>query len=235
VKAFFKEKGLYLICLALVFAATVTGIMAIRSVVNNVAEWSKAQQKAMEEDDVWTVTNPVTDVPEPTAVPSAQPSASPAPATPSPAPADSSAQDGAPAAASAPQGGLSGTPLADKAVAAFSGDELVYNETLGDWRTHNGADYTGTVGQKVAAGTAGQVIAVYEDALWGHVVELADKNGTLWRYCGLDEPAVALDDKVALGDTLGALGDLPAEAHLGAHLHLECLKEGVYCDPENER
>ena len=23
---------------------------------------------------------------------------------------------------------------------AFSGDELVYNKTLGDWRTHNGID-----------------------------------------------------------------------------------------------
>ena len=33
IKAFLKAKGLYLVCLALVFAATITGIAAIRSVV----------------------------------------------------------------------------------------------------------------------------------------------------------------------------------------------------------
>ena len=36
IKAFLKAKGLYLVCLALVFAATITGIAAIRSVVRGV-------------------------------------------------------------------------------------------------------------------------------------------------------------------------------------------------------
>ena len=38
IKNFFKEKGLYLFCLALVFAATAAGILALRSVVNYITE-----------------------------------------------------------------------------------------------------------------------------------------------------------------------------------------------------
>ena len=38
IKQFFKEKGLYLFCLAMVFAATAAGILALRSIVGNVAD-----------------------------------------------------------------------------------------------------------------------------------------------------------------------------------------------------
>ena len=42
-----------------------------------------------------------------------------------------------------------------KPLAAFSGNELVYSATLGDWRTHNGADYAAPAGE-VTAGQGGQ-------------------------------------------------------------------------------
>ncbi len=44
IKAFFKEKGLYLFCLALVFAATAAGILALRSVVNNMSELTQLRK-----------------------------------------------------------------------------------------------------------------------------------------------------------------------------------------------
>lgn len=44
-KAFFREKGLYLICLGLVLAATVTSIWAIRNVVRGVEELDNATQE----------------------------------------------------------------------------------------------------------------------------------------------------------------------------------------------
>ena len=40
-------------------------------------------------------------------------------------------------------------PLVGEEVAAFSVDELTYNETLGDWRTHDGIDIAAEVGQIV--------------------------------------------------------------------------------------
>ena len=96
---------------------------------------------------------------------------------------------------------------------AFSGSELVYSETLGDWRTHNGADYACEQGSGVQAVQGGTVEAVEQDALWGGVVTVAaDENGVRWRYCGLQNIAVAAGDTVARGDILGTLGPIPSES-----------------------
>ena len=40
-------------------------------------------------------------------------------------------------------------PVSGQVLAVWSGDELVYNETLGDWRTHNGTDYACKEGEDV--------------------------------------------------------------------------------------
>ena len=40
-------------------------------------------------------------------------------------------------------------PLVGEEVAAFSVDELTYNETLGDWRTHDGIDLAALAGEPV--------------------------------------------------------------------------------------
>ena len=74
IKAFLKAKGLYLVCLALVFAATITGIAAIRSVVRGVEDLTRIQKQALEEGtDVWdspdaAVNQPAQDVPVATAI-----------------------------------------------------------------------------------------------------------------------------------------------------------------------
>lgn len=46
IKQFFKEKGLYLFCLAMVFAATAAGILALRSIVGNVADLTRLRKPA---------------------------------------------------------------------------------------------------------------------------------------------------------------------------------------------
>lgn len=42
-------------------------------------------------------------------------------------------------------------PLEGEVVAAFSVDQLAYNETLGDWRTHDGVDIAAAEGTSVLA------------------------------------------------------------------------------------
>lgn len=56
------------------------------------------------------------------------------------------------AASSAQQETLPHAGWNGKVSQAFSGNTLVYNPTLGDWRTHNGTDYTAEQVTAVAAG-----------------------------------------------------------------------------------
>ena len=60
---------------------------------------------------------------------------------------------------------------------AYSGDELVYSSTLGDWRTHNGVDYACAQDAQVCAPAAGKVTAVDTDSRWGSVVCIEDSAG----------------------------------------------------------
>lgn len=230
IKQFFREKGLYLFCLAMVFAATAAGILALRTVVSNVADLTRTRKEALQNDSAWTqpdtaIDKPAQDVPKPTTTPAAteKPSATPAPAA-----------SQAPKATAAPPAQTVTKPgIWDaKPLAAFSGNELVYSATLGDWRTHNGADYAAPAGESVTAAKAGKVVSVSEDALWGGVVEVEDANGVTWRYCGVADPAVKAGDSVTAAAALGTAGSIPAETSGDAHIHLECVKGGAYLDPE---
>lgn len=241
-KAFFKQRGLYLVCLALLLVATVTGVLAIRSVVRNVADLTESRQKALEEDAAWNqpetiVTNPAEDVPVQTPVPTSQPSAQPSESSAS----SSSQQPSGEASAAGDDSGTSAassavwstSPADSEPVQGFSGDELVYNETLGDWRTHNGADYAAETGEEVHAVVSGTVLSAAADPLWGTVAVVKSGDGCVWRYCGLEEAQVKEGDKVQRGQVLGTVGAIPSE-NGQPHLHLECMDEtGAYLDPES--
>lgn len=122
------------------------------------------------------------------------------------------------------------SPKSGAVLQPFSGDELVYNETLGDWRTHNGMDIAGKAGDTIKAPMAGTVKTAAEDALWGGVVEI-EADGCIARVCGLAKPAVKEGQTVALGDKLGKLAEAPAESALPAHLHIEITRDGKLVDP----
>ncbi len=93
-----------------------------------------------------------------------------------------------------------------KVLAPYSGDELVYNATLGDWRTHNGVDAAAAAGDEVPAVKGGRVSVVEDDALWGGVVEIVDANGCTWRYCGVTPSCVVGGDAAAGGCDWGGRG-----------------------------
>ena len=243
IKAFLKAKGLYLVCLALVFAATITGIAAIRSVVRGVEDLTRIQKQALEEGaDVWdspdaAVNQPAQDVPVATAQPSPAPSAAGS--------ASSSLQQGAgqsgsasggtgsSAASSAQQGTLPHAGWNGKVSQAFSGNTLVYNPTLGDWRTHGGVDIASTLGVEVLALCPGTVSEVYDDGLMGTTVVIDHGNGLSAAYCNLaGQPTVESGDVVETGTIIGTVGDTAiAESGMPAHLHLEVSLNGVLVDP----
>lgn len=146
-----------------------------------------------------------------------------------------SVNDGEPAEAVAqPSAPVFVRPVAGELSVPFSDEELVYQETFGDWRTHMGADYSAQLGDRVYAITDGTVQEVYADALNGQCVVLEHAEGLTTVYMGLgDKVKVKQGQTVKAGDVLGVVDDSNiAEGAQGAHLHVEALRNGEHIDPE---
>lgn len=133
-------------------------------------------------------------------------------------------------AAEQPQ--LTVRPVSGETVAAFSMEDLQYNETMEDWRTHDGVDISAAAGTSVMAASAGTVEKVYDDALLGTTVVVSHSGGYETTYACLQaQPTVAVGDSVTTGQVIGAVGET-AIAEAGAHLHFSVTRDGVPIDPE---
>lgn len=241
IRSFFKGKGFYWALSLCIVIAALCSFFAIKKIVN--AQQTGEVQQQQEGTEQWDlpgtqVENKVDDMPikaTPAPTATAKPKASPAPsaasdsssgqsAVPSPLP-----EQDEPAAVPEPSFVW---PVDGQIMQEYSGDELVYNETLKDWRTHNGVDIKCAAGSEVKSAKAGKVTAVYDGGVWGQVVEIDDGKIT-WRYCGMDADSIQVkaDDKVTMGQSIGKLGETSAEAGMEAHLHLETLESGNYKDP----
>ena len=126
------------------------------------------------------------------------------------------------------------SPLVGEEVAAFSVDELKYNETLGDWRTHDGVDIAAEVGTQVLAACSGTVTQVVDDDLMGTSVTIAHDGGYETVYSNLQSvPTVSEGQEVSAGEVIGSVGCTSiAEFAVPAHLHFAVTKDGVPCDPK---
>lgn len=123
-------------------------------------------------------------------------------------------------------------PLGGEVDKAFSNGDMVQSKTMGDWRVHNGTDFRGTIGDPVIAVNNGVVKAVYDDVLWGTVVEIDHGQGLIARYCGLGRGStVSVGETVKINDKIGNLGSIPIEAADEVHLHFELLQDGKAVDP----
>lgn len=140
--------------------------------------------------------------------------------------------DDTPVAAEAPSVVVS--PLQGEVVAAFSVDQLLYNETLDDWRTHDGVDIAAAAGDAVLAASAGTVLSVTDDPMMGTTVVIGHSDGYETTYANLQaEPAVETGDTVTAGQAIGAVGTTAvAESARGAHLHFSVTKDGETVDPD---
>ncbi len=119
-------------------------------------------------------------------------------------------------------------PVAGEIIAPFSGDELVYNETMNDWRTHNGVDITAELDTPVVAIKAGVVTSVSIDDLWGGTVEI-ESDGILLRYCGLNpDISVQKGTELRSGEVIGRVGETPSEIAMDPHVHIEALRGEEY-------
>lgn len=124
-------------------------------------------------------------------------------------------------------------PLQGEAVTAFSMEELLFNETMGDWRTHDGIDIAAAEGTQVVAAASGEVTSVVDDYWMGTTVTISCGDGYELRYASLQNaPAVSAGDKVSCGDVIGTVGSTALlEEATGPHLHFTVLQSGTPVDP----
>lgn len=123
-------------------------------------------------------------------------------------------------------------PVKGKVMRKFSGDTLVKDETMGDWRTHNGTDFACEAQEEAVAFAAGTVTAVEERGLYGLCVTIDHGDGLVSTLAGLSTCKVKSGSKVTCGQVVGTCaGNLEAESAQESHVHLEVTKAGQYMDP----
>lgn len=125
------------------------------------------------------------------------------------------------------------SPLNGEVVTVFSVDQLVYNETLADWRTHDGIDISAVQGTTVLAASSGTVSLVTDDPLMGTTVVINHDGGYQTTYSNLQtRPNVEEGETVSAGQIIGAVGrTAAAESVQGPHLHFSVTKDGSPVDP----
>ena len=122
-------------------------------------------------------------------------------------------------------------PASGAVITPFSGDELLFQPTFGDWRVHSGTDFAAEPGESVLALTDGTVQEVFEDGLYGTCVTLSHDADLTSTYRGLTDVRVVAGQAVTAGETLGAVAEtIDAEAALGTHLHVEAARAGTPVD-----
>lgn len=247
IKKFLRSRGFALALLACLVAAAAAGVWAVRTVRDELKKsyddlTTPQEEPAPEpqltldpqEDDVWQ--QPVTDAAESAAnVPKPEPPAPSASSSGARSGSGSvhepSALQGASSPASSSAAPVSTQPVSGRVLNAYSGDELVYNKTLGDWRTHNGIDYAAREGEAVPSPVDGSVVLAGADGSWGPVVAVKDSAGRVWRLCGVASPKVKEGDTVSAGQVLGTVGSVSCECAEESHLHLEVKQGDSYLDP----
>ena len=124
-------------------------------------------------------------------------------------------------------------PVAGQVERAHSSDTLSYDQTLRDWRSHEGIDIIAELGAPVVAAHSGSVESIVQDSLYGTVVTVSHGDGTRTIYANLAEnPPVTVGDWIDCGTTIGAVGSTAlCEISQTSHLHFAITVNGTAADP----
>ena len=255
IRKFLRDKGFALALLACLVAAAAAGVWAVRTVRDELdknlsglktpdststapgIDEGLSTTTPQEDETTWEwptepAANSVSNVPKAASSASRSvSSASSAPQAGSGSVREPSALQGASSPASSSAAPASTQPVSGRVLNGYSGDELVYSKTLGDWRTHNGVDYAASRGAEVTAPAAGKVVETGTDDKWGPVVAIEDASGRIWRVCGTTDARVKKGDTVSAGQTIGKVGSVSCECAEESHIHLEVMEGEKYLDP----
>ena len=124
-------------------------------------------------------------------------------------------------------------PVAGQVEREHSSETLSYDQTLRDWRTHEGIDIIAELGSPVVAAHAGSVESIVQDSLYGTVLTVAHGDGTRTIYANLAEnPPVNVGDWIECGAVIGSVGSTAlCEISQASHLHFAITVNGSAADP----
>ncbi len=225
-RKFFQEKGYYIVLFLCILAVGISGYIFVSGAVS--------EKKSLNDPSLSVATS--AQVPDPGSKSSAAASGTKTPAS---AEHDTSVQTsaGIDDTAEPAQQTLSVRvwPVSGERVAAYSMQQLSYNPTTRDWRTHDGIDLAALAGEPVKAACAGTVTAVYDDEFLGTTVVIRHPDEYVSYYSNLTAmPAVSAGARVNAGDTIGSVGQTALlELGSASHLHFAVTHNGESIDPSD--
>ena len=124
-------------------------------------------------------------------------------------------------------------PVAGQLEREHDMENLSYDVTMKDWRTHDGIDILSPLGTAVAAARAGTVADVRNDDFYGTTVTIDHGDGTVSVYSNLEEQtAVSAGDYVEAGAVIGSVGTTAlCESGQCSHLHFAVRVNGESRNP----
>lgn len=123
-------------------------------------------------------------------------------------------------------------PVSGDVIKEHSGEDLVYSETMKDWRVHQGIDYAAEQDSDVHAAADGTVEKVYNDNMYGTSVVVDHGGGIKTLYANLKDTSVSEGDKVKTGQAIAKVGSTAtAEVAEPFHLHFEVIDNEISQNP----
>lgn len=127
-------------------------------------------------------------------------------------------------------------PVEGEIQKTFSMDQLVFSETMRDYRVHSGIDIAAELGAEVVAFSDGIVASITDDYFYGMTVSVAHGDGSVSYYMNLDKtlaPNIAVGKEVSAGQAIGKVGNTARlESSDEPHLHFEIRVNNELVNPE---
>lgn len=121
-------------------------------------------------------------------------------------------------------------PVNSKRLVKEYSEQIVYNDTMKDYRAHTGADFAADKGEAVFSVSDGIVDVIYEDDMFGNVIKITNGSYSVY-YCGVNsDVGVSEGDVVTQGQVIAQVGEIPSEKE-DTHIHLEIRVGGNLIDP----
>ena len=116
----------------------------------------------------------------------------------------------------------------------YSSDDVIYSETMDDWRTHMGVDVACPIGSDITSAERGIVTSVKYDINYGNTVVIESDEYTLMYSSLSSDIFVEEGESITKGQLIAKSSDsCISEICDEPHIHLEMKKDGVYVDPLN--